>query len=355
MVRKKIIIINWKWTWFHENRVTDSYLSKPENQYLLSDIKKGKNKFFEVYPVENSNQTEDAIVVVTSIYQGKQTKEILYKLIEHICKKYKAEPDEIYLFLHRGNFYNGQDVLLILEEIDCITNCFLFAAGRDFIYFDLKKEGFLDQAGGFKRGRIGDQKISVVKKTTELFKNSNTRWKIQQPYFDNVWNYYQFEFYTKISKLKRDFFAWLILYKIKEYPLKQADFIEDLKKAEKLLYIRLKSFLGEYDDLQNSIPLDEDEFEALYRLKDEREALEKFEKESNDSYILDDCNANLIHIHKNDELDKKAHDYYIELKEKLNQVILTKNTETKITHTDIIKIRNCFKKLTKVLPGSPNQ
>ena len=352
---KKIMIINWKWTWFHDHRVTSDYLA--ENKNFTQNIKKGKGKFYEEYIVKKEGKIDqdtaldDSIIVATSIYKHFDTQIILYNLIDYYYNKYRLQNPIIFLFLHRGNFYHKSDVYNILNNKPEINQCFLFAHPSDFIYYKTLKKGFLDDAGGFsKEGKVC-QKINGKK-------------IIKAKFFNDVWNYYQHEFKSKIFTLKEDLFLNLsFLTESSTNEFCSFALRERLSKSNDLLLLRLKSFLGFYDNvslhesnelseelelIDDFLTIDNDLFIDIEY--SEYESLKKLEKKRHTSYEFDDCNANLEHIQPNNEDDKKANELYLELIQKLSPLV-KEDKKHYFTFNEFYTIRERFEQLINVLPG----
>jgi hypothetical protein len=342
-----IMLINWKWR--KMTIVNDKYLEGISEEEILSTISSPSSNYFTVYDAQ-TNHANNAKVVATCIYKGEKTNQLLLKITEHLYNKYVNA--KIYVFMHRGHHHTHEDVQDLLDKSEGkIEKCFLFSEGRDFIYYPTQKKGLLSDAGGFWR----QDGVSVFSRNPETKQIT-----ILQPYLDNVWHYYDHEFRKKICELKQDFFDICMPLTFPnpstEIAYKQFmdNFMEEAKKQNKELYLRFRSFLGVYDNLQKHTPNKSREFEEYAKLKKEWERLEEFEKKSKRSYILDDCSANLEHILPDNPQDQTASDCYLALKEKI-QPLLCPNTSkplpTFVTQGDLQNIRMLFRKLLDCLDG----
>ena len=334
-MKQRTIIIIWKWLSFYEHKINDELLSTGQFKYLSQNIKKGKGKFYFEYDVAKSDHSQNAKVIISSIYNGVETRNVLYQLI----KQYAFKDNNVLLFLHRGNHYKKKDVEEILNKNPNVDKCFLFADGRDFIYYNTKSKGLLDDTGRFKIGRDkNDNAVSVLDRDTK---------QINQPYFDNVWNYYEHEFKRKIFELCEDIFdelaEFLLPKKENHFPVQAI--VEKVKTAEKCLYIRIKSFLEYYERDYSNGTVD---FEEYDQIQDELEKLSQFEKEQNRSYIFDDCSANLEKQDTKEE--KKISKTYSQL-EKFMRPIFLPAKDANIDKEKLRKLRTHFQKLIEVIPG----
>lgn len=357
--RKKIMIINWKWTWFHDHKMTDTYLK--DNPVYLKKIHRGRGRFFDHYSISDESIGADSmpIIVATTIYSFPSTLQILFALIDYYYNKYKDQDPQMFLLLHRGNFYDKDVVFKILNEKPEVEKCFLFAHGRDYIYYKTQKKGLLDEGGGFFKLR-DEMNNKVIEET---YKKVNGRKVIDSVYFNNVWNYYDTEFKKKIFSLKQDFFECLsLLFTGDKTAVSSEEFYAGLKNSERKILLRMKSFLGSYDQVDTTekvninITEPEDDFilwddgpEKELETQLESDELEKFEKEQHQSFSFDDCNANLEHIQKNNPDDKRASELYQQLVEKLRPII--NDEQDFISKNDCLTIRSRFQDLIDVLPS----
>jgi hypothetical protein len=349
---KKIMIIVWKWTGLHH--VHGSTLSDEEVNACLDDIHLGKashfaheqkedaekhGKFFAEYKVTPSRLCPDAQVVPVSIYRVRPApddpnplwrKDLLFNVLD----KYTSnEHDEVMLFLHRGNFYEEVDVREILQHYHGrISKCFLFAYGRDFLYYNTQQAGFLDDAGGLHRKK--DAASHAVVSTFE-------QGQIQQPFFDRVWQYYASEFETKVLFLKEDLLdAWFpLMVNAQQKSLRSEDlrhFVD--QHTEKALLERVKSFL-------DKIPLESEvnDFEERRQVQKERDRIVALEKEEGVSYIFDDFIGNL----EEDTLIYKA---YRECKKQMEDLLFPE-AHREINTKNIQELAAQLNYLVKVIPG----
>lgn len=333
--QRKIMIIIWKWEQFYNKRVNDQLMDEKNFQPVIRSIKKGKGKYYEEYSVEDSDYTKNALVVAASIYNGQKTRKFLYKLID----LYTHEDHKVLLFLHRGNHYFKHDVETILEDKALIDKCFLFADGRDFIYYTTKCRGMLDDKGGFRNGRVDDKKVRVFDRSEKM---------ILQPYFDGVWNYYQMEFRQKIKGLYEDIFEVCSSFLIPQNSdqFQQSVLIKKINDSPLCLAIRIKSFLGVYDDID---PLgDYEEWESA---QDQLERLSNYEKTHGQSFIFDDCRANLEQ--HDDKQKKNISKLYEKLTKQIESIYPRKlnGKERTIDKSTILDLRPYFSKLIEALPG----
>lgn len=373
---KRILFINWKWTFLNKQGINDKHLES----YVLEDFlekfcsKNKKDSFFNTFPVGKIQPTDkkeigweieqDAAVVCCNIYNGTQSKKVLHHLIGKIHQKYQADYEkvEIFLFLHRGHYYTYEDVLQILHT-DHLQKCFLFEAGHDYIYYHTEKEGLLDDIGEFFVGR--DESPHKIETCYERGKEK----MIHLDYFNNVWRYYKQEFKLKVKGLFIDFVK--AIFSFKSWKKERFDKIELIRHFEelnqisfedkgkgRLIYYRLKSFLGCYDTIQLKLNLNSEDREPLnqneyHQLNRERKILAEFEEKNNQSYTFDDVRANLKHKHKDDKKDIEAHDIYIELNKLMRSLFLQEVAYNKKIHkNDILKIRDKMERLIKTLLGS---
>lgn len=336
------MIIVWKWLKFHTNRVNDAYLDKQENKKYLKSVIKGRGKYFEEYPVVKSSGTRDGKVIIANIYKGQKTRKILRNLIEY----YTEEDSKIMLFLHRANFYDQEDMAQILKDHPQIWKGFLFGYNRDFIYYDTGNQGLLDDTGYFMIDK--DRKIKTFDQSTQM---------VLQPHFDRVWSHYEHEIENKIFELEQDFFAVVSRFLLPGTPesIDQCELIATLKESSTQLYLRLKSFLGFYDDLDG----EEEEVEEVFDfdfdpgpedlLKDEKEQLEKFEVDSQASYTFDDVRANLEK--EDSEKNKQIASIYDQLEEEMRRAIIPPDDDSLVMiQKQILRdIRDHFATLLKAI------
>ena len=381
---KRIIIINWKWRFLNDYKINDRYLEKYDlSEFLLNFYaQKKKQSLYVSFPV-GSPQTMDknnvekvigaqeasplfdieayARVICCNIYNDINSRRILDKLIELVYHKYSKERKkiEIMLFLHRGHSYTYKDVLQFLEST-YIKNCFLFEAGHDFIYYHTEKKGLIDHIGRFYKGWENEGDSEKYVRTHYIEGGEKI---IDLAYFNNVWGYYSQEFKQKVKNLFVAFIRVLLGFegiKKKEGFEKKSliGYFEEANKTpqNELIYYRIKSFLGLYDNITLKIdantkePTNQEEYDQL---KEEREIIGKFEKKRKQSYTFDDVRANLEHQHENDEKDKGTHKLYKELNKLMCPLFLPKKAyNKKINPQQIRDIRDLMDELIEIIPGN---
>ncbi len=388
---RRILLITWKWRCLNDYKINTQYLEKLNIDDFLNNFCQAQKrhciyKTLRVGGFKTSSEDREidispdfyiekgARVICCNIYKGKKPRKVLHHLIEILHQKYSKNGDkvEIMLFLHRGHHYNYKDVLHFLEKKgEFVRKCFLFEAGQDFIYYQTEKKGLLDEVGRFYKGwkNEGKENEEFVK-TYHMIENKkdkeNKEKVIDSWYFNNVWEYYQQEFKQKFKNLYVDFINTIIHLKAihSDEGVEKKDFIKYLKKHSKfskksnskLIYYRIKSFLGCYDNIELEInpktkkPINQKEYDQL---KDEREAIGNFEKIHKQSYTFDDVRANLWHKHEDDTKDIEAHNIYINLYQLMEPLFLPKvRYDKKINTQDIRNIRDKMEKLIEILPGN---
>lgn len=337
-VKKKVLIINWKWKAFQEKgHVNGKTFSAEQFKHYIAHIEEGEGLFYEEYKVEPSTLCPNAVVVATAIYkETEETEQLLYALIE----KYTQASNQVMLFLHRSNFYVEKDVDQLLRHFKKkIAKCFLFAFGRDYIYYDTRQSGLLNDTGNFFRGRD-----SVTDEKVETF--DIARKEVKQPYFDRVWQYYETEFESKILHLKEELFdCWapFMLPDSREEILGQ-DLVQAIRKVdEQALFFRLKSFMGQYhavDDLEDA--------NERMNLKSELAKIKRLEKDRQESFLFDDCIVNLEHDNQNGKYLVK--EVYDQTKAQLNEVLSSGEAKA-FSKKAIHAISASMEELIKVVPG----
>ncbi|HMQ46723.1 MAG TPA: hypothetical protein PKA00_07910 [Saprospiraceae bacterium] len=340
---KKILIINWKWKLFENRHVNENVLKEAEFDYYTQHIAEGKGKFYEEYQVEKSSLCPDALLVATSIYKvNGQTERLLHALIQ----QYAKPENRVMLFLHRSNNYEDKDVQSILSHFkDRLAKCFLFAFGRDYIYYTTRRSGLLNDTGGFFMGRdpVTDEKVVIYDEENKL---------VKQPYFDRVWQYYETEFETKILNLKEELMdCWLpFMLPGKPENIEAQALLGAIEKSDqedkRAMMYRLRSFLVYYNQLDYLDP--EQDFDLKNELEKELETLKALEKKHQESFLFDDCIANL----ENDAQNGKAlvKEIYDECKEKLNFIINGETSQT-FSQEEVNAMANTLEELVKVVPG----
>jgi hypothetical protein len=291
----------------------------------------------EYYVADSPND----LVVIANLYNDKNTIELL----KSILMQYMQEEQEVMLFLHRNNYYESDTITQLLNDgsLTALKKCFLFAFGRDHIYYNNDKNtGLLDQAGGFK-----------IDKAKGIITFDKKESKVLKSYFNEVWNYYKHEFYDKIMELMDDFFTFCMPYQKKEGNINKNEFLASIKGSDKYLYIRLRSFLDDfkkpvYQDNSNDDESQEylEYIESVDKFNKEKEAFEEFEKKALKSYILDDFLANLKATHDG----SNAIPSYKELKRQLTPICLEQSEGDEFDMDNFININKLFNELLESLP-----
>jgi len=332
MDNTKIMIINWRWGDLEALHTEDSIQYKELEQLPIEQL---EGRYYKEYPVEPSELCKNAKVVTTAIYNEDKTlsKPLFHKIIDH----HTNEGSQVMVFLHRTNHYEEEDVEELLNDFDGrVSKCFLFADGRDYLYYKTQKSGFLDDAGGFMNQRDRDTEIRV--KTFDQEKG------VLQPYFDRVWTYYEGEFESKIFQLKEEIFdQWLpILMPRQPQQIEQEKLLEALKGAKHLLYLRVKSFLGFYDELYAKR-----EGKPDNALQNELDKIRDLEKQRKVSYIFDDARQNLRYDSKYGK--PLVSSVYEEAIEALKAILF--KDRAAIPVVEIREFARTMEDLIKVVPG----
>ncbi|MEZ5040106.1 MAG: hypothetical protein R2828_09445 [Saprospiraceae bacterium] len=334
---KKVLIINWKWKQFQNGHINENVLSKEEFAYYTANVEEGRGKFYEEYEVEESTLCTEGLVVATSIYkETENTQHLLYALID----KYAQKGNRVMVFLHRSNFYKEKDVDQLLGHFNQrVAKCFLFAFGRDYIYFNTRQSGFLNDTGGFFRGRdpISDEKVVTFDQEKQL---------VKQPYFDRVWQYYETEFEIKILNLKEELFdCWLpYLLPGSSDEVARASLLTAVRNEDNNgLFFRLKSFLGKYEKLDEI-----SDFEQKNTLEKELDIIKRLEKDKKESFMFDDCIVNLEHDNKSGKFLVK--EVYDQAKQKIND-LLFESEKTSFDKQALKEVASSMEELIKVVPG----
>lgn len=336
---KKVMIIVWRWLDLKKYHVNEEVYHNIDGDKYLNNIHLGKGKFYEEYIVEDSNMTKASKVVAVSIYSdSEKTKALLHKVIE----QYACPEADTMVFLHRANDCDKDDVGHILEKFQTrVRNCFLFGDGRDYIYYKTQGEGLLDDAGGFKIGRVNGYKVQVLNKQIST---------ITQPHFDRVWQYYENEFEQKIFELKEDLFDTLFSLMLPDSPetITTEQIREIVTKANKSLFFRIKSFLGKYDELITSKAEEGLNLNKIKSLKAELADISTLEKISEVSFIFDDCRTNLGEesTFQNEEIPQ----LYTNIEQQLNTIFFDDRKE-KITKSELRQLSEDLERLVIIVPG----
>ena len=297
---QRTMIILWKW------------------QELL-DVSEG----YDMVKVAKSE--DDKIIRVNKL----DIETIINLIVDLVITKVKT--GDVFIFLHRNHGLNETHVQLILERLQAFMNtriikCFLFSNSRDFIYYNVKKEGLLDEIGFFaeyeflsidKNGNEYERDISVLE-----YNSKGKLLGVKYQHFHRTWKYYHNEFYDKIKSLGVDLMTTITL----NVPKKQTanewyNYLSTLNTVtDKFIWHRLKSLLG------------------LTLTESELEKLSSYEETTEISFSFDDVRVNLGEHHQ-DGVDTT----YTALCE-LFDFIITKNGTEIISIKDI---RNSFDNLLK--------
>lgn len=286
---QQIMIVNWRWNVFKGGINEKIFREKNLDKYLGNITAPEHEKYYRELDVEYSSQCPHGKFVMTDIYaDGEKTQQLFFALLAH----YISPENKVLLFLHRGHFYDEADVSAIRKQFGKFdVKCFLVADGRDFIYYNTKRSGLLNESGDFfiQRDQETDEFIETYDEKTQT---------VKQPYFDRVWSYYQEEFQSKVFILKEELFdRWFeLLLPDKEDRIEIDDLKELLhRKPERNLLFRIKSFLGYYKNRSigkgNKDP--EQSFLSTISLTKERLAVERQEETDGRSYLFDDAIENL--------------------------------------------------------------
>jgi hypothetical protein len=337
-VRKKIMFIVWKWR--DMERVNELIWDEKKFDFYSNHVEEGRGVFFKEYAVEYSEMCPDACIVATPIYN---VNENTRRLLDALLEQYACDGNEVMLFLHRSNDYEQQDVDRLLAQFKGrIARCFLFADGRDYLYYKTQKSGILDDVGSFheQRDPITGDKITIYDGE-----------KIKQPYFDRVWQYYEIEFETKVFQFKEDLFdQWLpFLLPNNTNDISRSALLGALRKEEEpVLEFRLKSFLGKYNSEVISKLDPEENFEDYDALEEESKAIALLEKKEGVSYIFDDCIANLEYQKSQDK--EFISEAYEDARYLLDVVLYGPETES-VSKATLRDIAVKLDYLVKVIPG----
>ena len=342
---RKVLLVVWKWAITGSKGQPlvqlDDRAWETENLNMYIDhTQEGEGVFYDVFPAEPSLMSSGArVVAATIINVGERSRPLLDTLIN----EYATEENELIVMLHRGNFYTEEDVDHILTKFgERITSCFLFANGRDYIYYQTQQSGLLDDIGNFYSGWIPGTGNKV-----ETFDGQH----VKQPYFDRVWDYYRSEFELKVFQLKEELMeAWLpFLLPGASEKTNTESLIEALSSSDytsRVLYYRTKSFANQYAAIKT---LDvEKDFERLHELTKERKSIEKFERASGESFLFDDCIQNLMRQRKTTKV--YVNEAYQEVLVILHNMLF-KDQKQQVTQADIRHLLDKFNYLVKIIPG----
>ena len=354
------MMILWKWEDL-DTHVNDKFwasLSEDQQHEYLTHPTKGEGLYYQEYPVAASELCPNATLIAASIYQSEeneQSTQLLDALISHYTDQH--EDFQFMLFLHRGNNYSEKDIDRLFRQFkDKLDAVFLFANGRDHIYYEPRRGGLLDDVGFFFRG-IDNQTGEVISVERERVRKTADGGEekfieISQPYFDRVWRHYLAEFELKVHHLKEDLFAALFPYLAPNAPqeIAQATLVEEIKKADDgLLMLRLRSFADYY----RKEVLDELKMDIGEQRRQEKRQIEKREKHDRVSYLFDDCIANLENQKNNG--DKFISSQYEECKTLIDEIFLTKNTDDAVvSRQQFRKLLDKMNYLVKIIPGEMN-
>lgn len=331
--QKKILIINWKWEltkdWVHINAK-----SLKKHPAFLEDLNTGRGRFFEEFSVQPSDYCPNAMVVAISIYNdGDDTQQLLFKLLD----QYIQPKHQVLLLMHRPNAYHEEDLRKILAHYSSHVSlrCILFEGGRNYLYYPVQKSGLLDDAGNFYME--GD--ISVFNESQK---------QVLQPYFDRVWKYYEGEFESKVLMFKEDLLDCLFPFFLQEgQTITRSNLIQVLQAdQEKLLWIRLNSFVGTY--LDSSQSMDKENFDLLNQMKQEQKILAHLERRTLVSYGFEES---IVHLERNPHALEAQ--FYLETRS-FCQSLFFGHEEGNIFKSELRELTQKLDLLIKVIPGVIN-
>lgn len=334
--KRRIMLISWKWRDFKKGGkvITNHLLQELNWDPEDNNIAKFKDVLFDEFivcdPLPNGEKRPvkpESRVVRTSIGDEKHPVDLVaFGFLKSLVELYGDHDVELFVFLHRKDGFGDQEVKDILGNVK-VSNCFLIGEGRDYIYYDRNRmQGLLGDHGRFihNTARVDKPEIKVA---------DTKKKQVFQPHFDKVWNYYKFEFYTKILELKEDLMTYLFIWEKDDKSAKRTEFREYLMADEKL-YQRVNNFIGNSSLLLNG---------------GEGKKLSDYESEDHKSYAFDDCRINLA---KTENIDQE----YDEVSKLLSSVFLNhgrKKSEAPIKVRKMLKQMNSkFNKLLKAF--TPN-
>ncbi len=339
--RQQILIVLWKWENLNGGVNARIFREKKLEKHV-GQIDLGRGKYFEEYPVEHSELCPHAKFVQANIYKDdEQTDRLFFALLE----RYISPESEVLVFLHRAHFYDEKDVAEIRAKFGKNNlKCFLFADGRDYIYYNTQKSGLLNDTGGFfiQRDLDTDEYIETFDEDRKI---------IKQPYFDRVWTYYRHEFQSKTFELKEELFnCWFELLLPGQSDMISVDDIEgrlkQLPYCNRNLLYRIKSFLGHYKTTRH-LEAKAIEPQENFKSKNEVREVEKLERKEGKSYLFDDDIANLA-IEK--ERDRPlVIEAYEETGRVLQQILFS--SETHVSKNTLRDLANRFNLLVQSIPG----
>ncbi|MEM9918260.1 MAG: hypothetical protein AAF990_09210 [Bacteroidota bacterium] len=298
--KTKVMIIVWKW-----KELTDRM-----------DL---------VYVEGTESDEERHKVIRVNMTDSEKVKMLLLDLAD----QYKES--DVFIFLHRSHPHNFTDdfiedltsiVLDRQQENQLIKNkfkCFLIGGGQDYIYFCTKEEGILDEVGYFMddpeyelmvKDEFGKEK--KLQEGVAVVTRKFHRLEVKRVYFNQVWYYYSTEFKKKLEALHIDLMSHLVDLENSNGSanLRSKDILAKLEQEEqqadsKLLRIRIRSLLNVYDlHEMDLLPINQ------YELREEeKDKLIKKEKESKNSYLMDDCAVYLSASRQAEQQYKKLSRY----------------------------------------------
>lgn len=337
--KRQILIILWKWSNLGEG-VNGPVFKKRKLETHFNNIqlgKEGKHKYFNELAVEHSEQCPNAVLVQVNIYKDNADTE---RLLHRILEEYVDPKNEILFLLHRAHQFNENGVQSIISSFgNNNIKCFLFADGRDFIYYNTQKSGLLNDVGGFfiQRDEWTGEYVETFNETTQ---------KVNQPFFDRVWIHYHDEFQKKVFELKEELFSSWIELLLPGQPevIDSEILLEKLQRwPERALKFRVKSFLGAYKVLNDKKTVTDPVKKGV--LLEELKKVEKLEKFEGKSYLFDAALATI---------DAKQHAF---IKEKYNNAssllanLLFDGRKKPITKEDLKNLQEKFNELIQVIPG----
>lgn len=342
--KKQILVIVWKWAFLAQ--VNERFFSPERIGELVGNIHEGrangKDKFYEIYPVESTKEHAAGEVVCINIHNdliGGTT----VSLLDAVLNIYAEEDSDLIVLLHQRHGYNENSISRILQ-FPQVIKCFLFTGERDYIYYSAQQGGLIDGEGNFFTGRDSNsgEKIKI------LIKNKvDDHGQISRKYYNRTWTHYNLESEMKVLKLKEEIMDALFpLYMSSEKGyLSSHDLAIAINSLQsRLLNIRIKSFIGYYQ-VVNKIDLEKN-FDEYAELKTELEQLENLESTDKISYDFNDCIPYFDHVNQQFLIGP----VYQNCKFILNNLFFQEN-DAMVDKTDIINLSDQLSQLVKVIPG----
>lgn len=243
------------------------------------------SKKWDIFPIEDQN---DALIIRI---KEEEYPELILKEVEHQIGS--LENAKVIWLIHRTKFkqlFSKINSTTLYKRTRILNKTYQFSGGKgDKIYYDGYESGLI--ATGYNRFYADVQEILIKTANGEKSKFvtisvlTEQNDKVQLKYFDNTWNYYEHNFKTRITDLFNAISDHFI-----EIPnsgwnnqVHTADIWQKKLKKNKILHLRIKSFL----DVYNQENLEKNEF------SNELKTLNQIENEQNTSYIFDNCPLNI--------------------------------------------------------------